>query len=57
MALESHEVITRRDDIATAAQALIDDNSVTAANFQGISIAWSATGDEILIVIIADTGA
>ncbi len=56
MALESHEVITRRDDIATAAQALISDNSVTAANFAGVSVAWSATGDEIVIVLIADTG-
>ncbi len=56
MALESHETIARREDIATAFQALITDNSVTAANFAGVSLAWSATGDEILIVIVADTG-
>ncbi len=56
MALESHETIARRDDIATAYQALITDNSITAANFQGMALAWSATGDEILITIIADTG-
>ncbi len=57
MALESHETLARRDDVATAFQALIDDNSVTAANFAGVSLAWSATGDEVLLLIIADTGA
>ncbi len=56
MALEAHTVITIRDDFSTAAQSLIDDNSITSANFQGVSVSWSGVGVEIAIVIIADTG-
>ncbi len=56
MVLEAHTVIARRATFDANAQALIDDNGVTAANFQGVSVAWNTTGEEIVILLIADTG-
>ncbi len=57
MTLEAHTTIARRTTLAVNLQSLIDDNGITAANFQGIAITWNTTGEEIAIAIIADTGA
>lgn len=56
MTLEAHQTIARRSSLQTDIDNLISSNGITTANFQAISIAWNATGEEIAVVILADTG-
>ena len=57
MTLEAHVTTTRRVNVKADVETLIAAESITAANFQGVAIRANPSGDEMTVLIIADTGA